>query len=433
VNQVTSQLKRLSGLGYVRAANVRARSSWYSLAEPLYAIWHQMRFGRESRERMAWLVEFLKAWYSSREMLDETERLAARFAEMLKMGEKALAAETLDYRQILVDAMDARFRGSATDRLVNDCLDAGEIDRARGIIRGDGLTQLCMGTLQRLVHSGLITAPQSDAELGRRGQQVLSLGENPDAEGILKSLDLKALPLHEDPELWSIRAAALQNLGRHEEALEDIETCIRFVPGRPSDALLKAKILLKLSRFREAISVLCSHADEFAADPEAQTVLAISSLKLADFERAAAACETGLARQESQDMRRLLESVSSLRHLVREPLQMFAFLVGVDSFAEAHQLWNEKIRDGLGVAEKVAWVVVLANKGNLHFLRTLIRESNLDEELLPLAVAMDYLETGDRSPLEKLSAEVRPIAEEIVAELQKKLSQPEQAIGAQCT
>jgi DNA-binding IclR family transcriptional regulator len=68
VNQVTSQLKRLSGLGYVRAANVRARSSWYSLAEPLYAIWHQMRFGRESRERMAWLVEFLKAWYSSREM-----------------------------------------------------------------------------------------------------------------------------------------------------------------------------------------------------------------------------------------------------------------------------------------------------------------------------------------------------------------------------
>src|ERR1017187_4147382 len=263
VNQVTSQLKRLSGLGYVRAANVRARSSWYSLAEPLYAIWHQMRFGRESRERMAWLVEFLKAWYSSREMLDETERLAARFAEMLKMGEKALAAETLDYRQILVDAMDARFRGSATDRLVNDCLDAGEIDRARGIIRGDGLTQLCMGTLQRLVHSGLITAPRSDAELGRRGQQVLSLGENPDAEGILKSLDLKALPLHEDPELWSIRAAALQNLGRHEEALEDIETCIRFVrgpprdeadealvdietcirfvPGRPSDALLKAK------------------------------------------------------------------------------------------------------------------------------------------------------------------------------------------------
>lgn len=85
VNQVTSQLKRLSELGYVRAANVRARSSWYSLADPLYATWHQMRFGRESRQRMVWLVEFLKVWYSSRETMDETERLAARLAELLKL------------------------------------------------------------------------------------------------------------------------------------------------------------------------------------------------------------------------------------------------------------------------------------------------------------------------------------------------------------
>jgi hypothetical protein len=81
----------------------------------------------------------------------------------------------------------------------------------------------------------------------------------------------------------------------------------------------------------------------------------------------------------------------------------------------------------------VDWFRALINERNLRFLRTLIRGSKLDDELLPLVVAMDYLETGDRSPLEKLSAEVRPIAEEIVAELQKKLSQPEQAMGAQCT
>jgi len=46
---------------------------------------------------------------------------------------------------------------------------------------------------------------------------------------------------------------------------------------------------------------------------------------------------------------------------------------------------------------------------------------------------MDYLETDDRSSLEKLSAEIRPIAEEIVAELQKKLSKPEQAMAAKGT
>src|ERR1022692_2622087 len=82
-----------------------------------------------------------------------TNGLASR--ELVKVGEKALAAETLDYRQYLADAMDDRFRGSATDRLVNDCLDAGEMDRVRGMVRSPSLTQLCSATLDRLVNSGL--------------------------------------------------------------------------------------------------------------------------------------------------------------------------------------------------------------------------------------------------------------------------------------
>ena len=421
VNQVTSQLKRLSGLGYVRAANVRARSSWYSLAEPLYAIWHQMRFGRESRERMAWLVEFLRAWYSSREMLDETERLAVRFAELMRVGEKALAAETLDYRQILVDAMDARFKGSATDRLVSDYLDAGNMDRARALVRSDGLTQLRSRTLQRLTQGGLVSAGQAMSEGERRILLVARIRENPGSEAVLEALGPRGLPMHEQPELWSIRAAALHNLGRDEEALEDIENCIQFVPGRPSDALLKAKILLKLSRFREAISVVSPHADEFAAEPIAQAVLAICFFRLGDLERAAAACEAGLARREIPEMRRFLESVLSIRHVVRGPVQMFALVIGMGSYDEARRIWNEKILGTVPATEMVEWLKAMIAKNNIHFLRTLIRESKLDQELLPLVVAMDYLETGDRSPLEKLSAEIRPIAEEIVAELQKKL------------
>jgi tetratricopeptide (TPR) repeat protein len=62
-NQMSSQLKRLTDLGYVRAANLRERSSYYALSEPLYAIWYQMRFGRDARQRMQWLVSFLQVWY----------------------------------------------------------------------------------------------------------------------------------------------------------------------------------------------------------------------------------------------------------------------------------------------------------------------------------------------------------------------------------
>jgi DNA-binding transcriptional ArsR family regulator len=69
VNQVSSQLKRLADVGYVRAANIRGRSSYYTLSEPLYAIWHQMRFARDTRTRMKWLIAFLKGWYDADELV----------------------------------------------------------------------------------------------------------------------------------------------------------------------------------------------------------------------------------------------------------------------------------------------------------------------------------------------------------------------------
>jgi len=105
-----------------------------------------------------------------------------------------------------------------------------------------------------------------------------------------------------------------------------------------------------------------------------------------------------------------------VRHSFNKPLHHFILLLAFG----ARKLWTDKI-GMLPAADMVALLLAHINDGNLSFVRTLVRESNLDHELLPLVVAMDYLETGDRSPLEKLSAEVRPIAEEIVAELQKKL------------
>jgi tetratricopeptide (TPR) repeat protein len=433
VNQVTSQLKRLSGLGYVRAANVRARSSWYSLAEPLYAIWHQMRFGRESRERMAWLVEFLKAWYTSREMLDETERLAVRFAELVKGGEKALAAETLDYRQYLADAMDLRLRGSATDQLVNDCLDAGEIDRVRSLVRSDGLMQLRPNTLMRLTESGLITTHQFEAEEDRRSQRLARLSENADPEEVVHVLDPAGLPMHEMPYLWHLRATALSVLGRFDEALEDLETYSRFVPGGAAEALFKADVLSSLSRHRDVVSTLSPHVDELASDQRAQSLLAFSSAMTGDFDRAVAVCKAALARMDHPLLRPFLEELLKLRPRLGDPLTQLFLLVIDGAFAEARRVWDQKIRGTLKPDQIVSALWPLVNERNLHFLRTLIRESEFDEKLLPLAVAMDFVETGDRSPLEKLSAEVRRIAEEIVAELQKKLSKPEQAMGTKST
>ena len=106
-NQVSAQLKRLSELGYVRSANLRGRNSYYTLSEPLYAIWHQMRFGRNARHRMQWLITFLRLWYASEEMEAESGRLETRFHEYLRANHLFEARNVLEHHRYLAEAIDS--------------------------------------------------------------------------------------------------------------------------------------------------------------------------------------------------------------------------------------------------------------------------------------------------------------------------------------
>ncbi len=104
-NQVSAQLKRLSELDYVRAANLRGRSSYYTLSEPLYAIWHQMRFGRGVRERMSWLINCLRALYDEDEIVAEGEKLKVRFRDHLSANRLREARDVLEHQLYLADAI----------------------------------------------------------------------------------------------------------------------------------------------------------------------------------------------------------------------------------------------------------------------------------------------------------------------------------------
>ncbi|HET9531485.1 MAG TPA: hypothetical protein VFQ92_14100 [Blastocatellia bacterium] len=59
-------------------------------------------------------------------------------------------------------------------------------------------------------------------------------------------------------------------------------------------------------------------------------------------------------------------------------------------------------------------------------MNQLIKESNLEEKLFPLARAIDYLLTGDEALIEKLSPEVRGVVEEISSSLSKNNGQSKQ-------
>ena len=158
-NQVSAQLKRLSDDGYVRAANLRGRSSYYTLSEPLYAIWHQMRFGRDARERMQWLVNFLKVWYDAKEVGPESTRLESRFREFLGAGRMREARDALDHRFYLAEAMDdSPVRASTMDGVVRGYLELKDTETLKkDVLNPAMIASLPDETLQLLYKAGCIS------------------------------------------------------------------------------------------------------------------------------------------------------------------------------------------------------------------------------------------------------------------------------------
>lgn len=159
VNQVTSQLKRLADIGYVRSANIRGRSSYYTLSEPLYAIWHQMRFGREARERMNWLVTFLKGWYDAEEINAECARLQHTFQEYITAGRLNEARDVLEYHRYLLGALENDSdRARTFEEIVLSYLQLEDIDTLkRELLPEINPAQLSPDIQLRLAAAGLIT------------------------------------------------------------------------------------------------------------------------------------------------------------------------------------------------------------------------------------------------------------------------------------
>jgi hypothetical protein len=58
--------------------------------------------------------------------------------------------------------------------------------------------------------------------------------------------------------------------------------------------------------------------------------------------------------------------------------------------------------------------------GHRPFVRALIAESKTEDAFFPLARALDYLESGNESLIEKLTPETRPIVKEVIDRLQQQ-------------
>ena len=392
-NQTSAQLKRLSELGYVRAANIRGRSVPYTLAEPLYAIWHQMRFGRDARERMRWLVNFLKSWYDREEMEPESERLVMRFREHLQSRRLPEARDTLEHHRYLADAMDdAPIRVRALETIIQGYLELGDNETIqKELLSFIKLEDLSDETLKQLTLSGCITKDQllQAKEANLQTAVVPLQNTRPLFEEIIKKkpealLQIVDTVLKHHPDeglLWAMRGVAFGILSRHEESLASYDRAADLRPNIPEIWHERGKVLLALNRYEEAITSY-EHAIKIKSDySEAWYYRGLASLvKFLDLG------DQGEFDQAREFGKKMVES--------------------------CERTTNENLLDVVFTS-----LLVVARMGHLKLVRELIYEGNLEEQLLPLARAIDYLQTGDEALIERLSPEVKGIVEEVVAKL----------------
>lgn len=265
-NQVSSQLKRLSELGYVRAANLRSRSSYYTLSEPLYAVWYQMRFGRDARERMHWLVDFLGDWYGREELQSVNRRLEIEFERSRTTGALRKAREVLETRRYLVQAMpESAFRSEAVDKVVHGYLELGEVAALKEEF-SSGVFRECLRpeTVQALTEMGFrgvaasATAPPNLGEESLQGpKSPMDLGIEAFEDGRLADAvahfedTVKISP--EDYSGWSAWGFSLGRLGRYEEAVRALERAVKINPQDYAAWFNQGTALANLGRYEEAL------------------------------------------------------------------------------------------------------------------------------------------------------------------------------------
>lgn len=447
-NQVSTQLKRLVDLGYVRAANLRERSSYYVLSERLYAIWYQMRFGRDARQRMHWLVSFLQVWYEDADILTTGKQLGTRFREHVDAGRLSEARGVLEHRRYLAEAAkDGSLRATEMDRVVQGHLDLKDLETLKNeVLPGLRLEELLPGTLLALKESdctskqaieqalaAIVESPTKTLEVRALASNLLGFtaGTEGRMEEALQHFDLAVALTPEDNEAWFNRSVALADLGRYEEALESSDRAVAITPESDAAWSTRGSALANLGRYEEALAS-CDRA--VALNPEYDVAWSDRGLCLGElgrFEEAATSFDRAIALKPDNGKawyyRGMTYSDKSMLCL-QEGNRELATINWREAWKSAEHVEKEKWHDLISTT-----LLQYAQLGHLAFAQQLLSEARLEEPLFPLARALDYLLTGEVSLLEKLSPEVKKLVEEIVEKLrasgkQAKRTAPQQRV-----
>jgi|JFJP01.1.fsa_nt_gi Tfp pilus assembly protein PilF len=283
----SSQLKQLSGMGYVTSESI-GRESYYEIREVL------MRFCMDVKkhrgEPISLIVDFLRLWYTQEELKQRLERLGVGFSAMEKqlvdnISEKShlkyqLSRETLPpnavvEREYLLRALGPRETDDCEDSRVAACVQ--EIENCKEkkdyvstlnlanklvVIRGQARDWLekanCLHNLERYDEAlesfdrAIELDPKDKLALVRRGDLLNNNLQR--YEEALVSFD-RAIEVDANYRpAWALRGNVLDNLKRYDEALVSFDRAIELNDSSQYIWFLRGEVLNNLKRYDEALA-----------------------------------------------------------------------------------------------------------------------------------------------------------------------------------
>ncbi len=394
---VSAQLKRLTEQGYVHPANLRGRSAFYTLSEPLYSLWYQMRFGRDARQRMAWLVSFLKGFYTVQELGEQSHLLESRFQSLLAAGQEREARNALEYRRWIAEALPDRANaGKMMERIIHDYLvlrDFGTLKEQ--VLTDDQLKYFSHKTLAQLVANECITQEQATA------------AHNSDAADHADIINETILS-----EIASGTEAFQQQ--RFEDALGHFREASMIAPNtlaQVSEKVAPYALLLLLDDRQDDALKLIDIALASSADNWLAWVIRGSLLAMSRPDEALRCFDKALASVKAQ----------SVQPIAAIYLARFSLKTKLGRITDAMHDWQAMLDSRTNwpswISATSEVLLDMAQQGHSRLIRTIIAEAHIEDQLFPLARALDYLASGDAALIEKLTPEMRPIVEEVVTKL----------------
>ncbi len=140
-NYISAQIKRLVDEGFIEEASGTEKKKRYQVAERFYNIYYLMRYSREGREKLRWLIAFMKLFYTSQDF----RAWAKRLERDLTIGFLAPNAEQEKHTQLhtMMEAADEpRNRRAPFEVIVRQAIAKDDHDLIERAIDGDPIDYL---------------------------------------------------------------------------------------------------------------------------------------------------------------------------------------------------------------------------------------------------------------------------------------------------